>query len=57
MTVEFDPGKTSAEEIAAAIEECPMFEVTGSETHELDEELIRESRRSCCRLGCRDRDA
>ena len=56
MTVDFDPAETSAEQIAAAIEDCPSFDVTGSETHELDEELVKSSRRSCCRTGCRNRD-
>ena len=60
VTVEFDPAETSAEQVAAAIEGCPSFDVTGSETHELDEELIKSSRRSCCHTGCqyksRDRD-
>ncbi len=56
VTVEFDPALASAEEIAAAIEDCPYFDVTGSETHELDEELIEKSRRSCCLGGCRERD-
>ncbi len=56
VTVDFDPAEASAEEIAAAIENCPLFDVTGSETHELDEELIRKNRRLCCHGGCRDRD-
>ncbi len=56
VTVEFDPAGTSPEQIAAAIEDCPSFEVTGSETHELDEELIEQNQRSCCRFGCRNRD-
>ena len=56
VTVEFAPASTSAEEIAAAIENCPSFDVTGSETHELDEELIEENRSSCCQGGCRNRD-
>ncbi len=55
VTVEFDPAETSAEQIAAAIEDCPSFDVTGSETHELDEELVESSRRSCCHTGCRNR--
>ncbi len=53
VTVELDSSTTSAEEVAAAIENCPFFDVTGSDTHDLDDELIRESRRSCCRFGCR----
>jgi copper chaperone CopZ len=56
VTVEFDPAESSAEQIAAAIEDCPLFDVTGSETHELDEQLIKKNRRSCCHLGCRNRD-
>ena len=57
VSVEFDPAEASAEEIAAAIEDCPHFDVTGSETHELDEELIEKSRRSCCHGSCRKTDA
>ena len=57
VTVEFDPAGTSAEQIAATIENCPSFDVIGSETHELNEELIKKSRRSCCAFGCRNRDA
>ena len=57
VAVDFDPATTSAEEIAAAIEDCPSFDVTGSETHELDEELIKKNRRSCCHSGCRYPDA
>jgi len=56
VTVEFDPALASAEEIAAAIEDCPHFDVTGSETHELNKDLIKRSRRSCCHGSCRDRD-
>ena len=52
VTVDFDPATSSAEEIAAAIEDCPYFDVTGSETHELDEALINENRRSCCDSDC-----
>ena len=48
VTVDFDPAEVSAERIAAAIEACPSFDVTGSETHDLDEEIIRKNRRSCC---------
>ena len=54
VTVDFDPTGISAEEIAAAIENCPMFDVTGSDTHDLDEELIQQSRRSCCNDMCRN---
>ena len=57
VSVDFDPAEASAEEIAAAIEDCPHFDVTGSETHELDEEQIKKSRRSCCHGGCRKTDA
>ncbi|MEE8137855.1 MAG: hypothetical protein V3T81_03145 [Thermoanaerobaculia bacterium] len=44
-------------QIAAAIEDCPSFDVSGSETHDLDEEIIRKSRRTCCSDCRRDRDA
>ena len=55
VSVDFDPARTSAEEIAVEIEDCPFFDVTGSETHELDEDLIEKSRSSCCNFGCRNR--
>ncbi|MEE8277329.1 MAG: heavy metal-associated domain-containing protein, partial [Thermoanaerobaculia bacterium] len=48
VTVEFDPVQVSAEQIAAAIEDCPSFDLTGSETHDLDEELVSKNRRSWC---------
>lgn len=57
VTVEFDPAEVSAERIVAAIEDCPSFDVTGSDTHVLDEGLIEENRRSCCKSACRHRDA
>ncbi|MFQ5525902.1 MAG: heavy-metal-associated domain-containing protein [Thermoanaerobaculia bacterium] len=56
VSVDFDPAEVSAEQIAAAIEDCPHFDVTGSETHELDEELIEKSRRSRCHSGCQERE-
>ena len=50
VTVEFDPGQATAEEVAAAIDWCPSFAVTGSNTHSLDMERVRDlARRSACR--------
>lgn len=54
VTVVFDPGRVSAEKLAAAIEDCPLMKVEDSPTHELDrEEIRRQRRRWCCWL---DRD-
>ena len=53
VSVDFDPAEVSPDEIAAAIENCPSFDVTDSETHALDEEILSKNRRSCCRYqGC-----
>lgn len=35
VTVWFDPEKLTADEIAAGIEACPFFDVTGSPSHSL----------------------
>jgi len=54
VTVVFDPARLSPEELAAAIEDCPLMRVTDSETHELDRREIRRHRSCwCCFL---DRD-
>ncbi len=47
VTIEFDPGKATAEELAAAIDWCPSFEVTGSDTHSLDMERVKTLARDC----------
>ncbi len=52
VTIVFDPAEISPERLAAAIEDCPFFRVTGSETHDLDQAEIRRHRRPwCCLLG------
>jgi len=48
VTVVFDPAEISPERLAAAIEDCPLFRVNGSETHDLDREEIRRLRRDRC---------
>lgn len=47
ITVQFDPSTVTAEQVAAAIERCPSFDVTGSETHVLDMAEVRELAESC----------
>ena len=47
VTVEFDPAQVSTAELAAAIVDCPMFDVTGSPTHSLDDEAIERFRQDC----------
>ncbi|MEE8367165.1 MAG: heavy-metal-associated domain-containing protein [Thermoanaerobaculia bacterium] len=54
VTVSFDPEKLNPEEIAAAIERCPFFDVTGSPTHALNREVIKRHRRCWCCLANRD---
>ena len=54
VTVRFDPNETSADDIAAAINSCHYFDVTGSSSHALDPQRLEDSanhsgyKRNCC---------
>ena len=54
VTVRFDPNETSADDIAAAINSCNYFEVTGSSSHSLDPQRLEDSgsrsgyKKNCC---------
>lgn len=54
VTVSFDPERLTPEEIAAAIENCPFFDVTGSPTHALNRAEIKRPRRCWCCFANRD---
>ena len=52
VTIEFDPEEVTAEELAGAIENCPSYSVTGSDTHDLDLDKVKQScSRWCHRNG------
>ena len=54
VTIEFNPDEVSAEELAGAIENCPSYSVTGSDTHVLDLDAVKQSRNRWCHRYCDD---